>query len=278
MAKWQSGRVTDATCCKGGCKVTTSEASVGVIEQVRGEAAESVLGGGESNQHQATSSPPSLGGDSDASIDASEVSTDADEPRGLSGATSDDAGSATADHAALESALESARAQLRASEEALAKARVEREVLEAAFHAGAIDLDAVSALVEKLMKSPREGADSAKGANGAGGANGPGGAPISAIEAVRTLREHKPALFRPTNETSATSADGANARALSPASGAVSSPAAGRWARVTRPRGAMSARSDGDSTARLRDAADVASATGDRGALMQYLRLRRAAG
>lgn len=273
--------MTDAACCKGGGKVTTREASVGVLERMRGEAAESVLGSGESNQLQATSGPPSLGGDSDASIDASEASADADEPRGLSGATSDDAGSATADHAALESALESARAQLRASEEALAKARVEREVLEAAFHAGAIDFDAVSALVEKLMKSPREGADSAKGANGAAGAagaNGPGGAPISAAEAVRTLREHKPALFRATSEKSATSADGADARALSPASGGVSSAAAGRWARVTRPRGAMSARSDGDSTARLRDAADVASATGDRGALMQYLRLRRAAG
>ena len=145
----------------------------------------------------------------------------------------------------LHEQLATARRELDESRHLLERAIADRDTARAVFDAGAIDLDAAAALVEKIVAQE---------------------AGLSVTDAVSRLKQSKPMLFR--------------ARTRGRADGRWSPPAGtaeGQRAGASHGRGAMAARFEPDAGRQLAEVAREARESGDRGALLAYLRLRREA-
>lgn len=138
--------------------------------------------------------------------------------------------------------LAAVRAELDKSRALLEQAKHDRDVQRALFDAGAIDIEAVSGLVENAIRT---------------------GAP-DVNTAVEVIRKAKPQLFRarPTSVTPGTSE---------------STTIATRWGSDRRPStgSAMSSTPASTQTSEKELAARETASTGDRNALMTYLRMRR---
>lgn len=134
--------------------------------------------------------------------------------------------------------LGAAREELEKSRKLISQLQVEREMSRAAYAAGAIDLEAVCALAEKQMTQD--------------GALTPG-------SAVERLRQAKPMLFRSGYRWGEAGSSGKGGSGRLAASGV------------------MGSRVESGGESRLEAAASRAEQTGEIGALMNYLRLRRAA-